>query len=94
MNDGDGNGWSNTADQTNGGTSPIQTTDGNNDGYPDVYTTGDFEADVHPNFLDIDADNSVHDYSFIPVAFSTAWFNSDQVLCKSLRNVSPNGVIE
>jgi len=56
-NDIDNNGWSNTADQGNGGTSPVQTTDGDSDGYPNVYTTTDAESDVHPNFLDIDADN-------------------------------------
>jgi len=32
-------------------------TDGNNDGKPDTYTTGDFDNDGKLDFLDIDADN-------------------------------------
>jgi len=56
-NDGDNNGWSNTTDGANGGTSPVRTTDANNDGFPETYPTGDLEADNRPNFLDIDADN-------------------------------------
>lgn len=56
-NDSDGNGWSNTTDGGNGGTTPVVTTDSDNDGFPDSYDTVNQDGDANPNFLDIDADN-------------------------------------
>ncbi len=56
-NDPDNNGWSNTADGSNGGISPVQTSDTDLNGFPEIYPTGDFESDNHPDFIDIDADN-------------------------------------
>lgn len=55
--DGDGDGFSNTFDGNNGGTAIITTgADIGSDNLPDSYSD-DIDADVHPNFLDVDADD-------------------------------------
>ncbi len=56
-NDSDGNGWSNSYDGENGGIEAVSTTDSDSDGLPDSYDTQNKDADMRPNFLDIDADN-------------------------------------
>lgn len=64
--DGDGDGLSDLidGDADNDGTAEnsanafiLTDIDGNNDGIPDDYTTGDTDNDGVPNFLDLDADN-------------------------------------
>ncbi len=64
---GDQDGWSPTYDgdaandgaltSSGDGTPMIDTEDSNFDGFPELYTLGDTDEDVHPDFLDIDADD-------------------------------------
>ena len=63
----DQDGWSNyydgdvandgTISMINDGLALIISNDDDHNGFPDFYFLGDFEGDIHPDFLDIDADD-------------------------------------